>query len=370
MTWTRPTLAELVDKSVDDFDGRLPGADARLPVGVLPGLARAKAEGENELYGAIAFLADQLFDDTAEDEFLDRRGAEFGVFRKLPSFAGGPASIAGNAGMVVTAGTVVQRSDGVSYSVTADVAIGAGGAATLNLKAQDAGAAGNAAAGTKLQLQTGLAGVQNVAIVSAPGLTGGADVEDDDAYRARIIERKQNPPQAGAPPDYVRWAKEVPGVTRAWAVRNAGAGNTVTVYAMLDDANAAYGGFPQGTNGVAAGETRGTAATGDQLTVANYIFGGRQPITGLVYVCSPIANPQNFTIKGVPPALQAAVSTAIAEALNDGGSPGGTNYIDDIEAAIKAAAAGNHFLIVSPTVDIVNPAGRFPTLGVITWQYP
>ena len=43
-----------------------------------------------------------------------------------------------------------------------------------------------------------------------------------------------------------------------------------------------HGGFPQGTNGVAALETRDTAATGDQLAVANYLYPLR-PVTPIVY---------------------------------------------------------------------------------------
>ena len=62
---------------------------------------------------------------------------------------------------------------------------------------------------------------------------------------------------------------------------------------MMDVSEAAHGGFPQGTNGVAGAETRDTAATGDQLAVANYIYPLR-PATALVYACAPASQAVNY----------------------------------------------------------------------------
>ncbi|MXC98354.1 baseplate J/gp47 family protein, partial [Escherichia coli] len=51
-------------------------------------------------------------------------------------------------------------------------------------------------------------------------LTGGFDTEDLETWRARVIERYYWTPQGGADGDYVVWAKEVPGITRAWTYRH------------------------------------------------------------------------------------------------------------------------------------------------------
>ena len=60
--------------------------------------------------------------------------------------------------------------------------------------------------------------------------------------------------------------------TRAWCLPNGMGTGTVALYTMLDNANAQWGGFPQGSNGVATLELRDAAAQGDQLTVANAIY--------------------------------------------------------------------------------------------------
>ncbi|MCD3114262.1 phage baseplate protein, partial [Salmonella enterica subsp. enterica serovar Enteritidis] len=50
----------------------------------------------------------------------------------------------------------------------------------------------------------------------ADTLTGGADTEEPETWRARVMERYYWIPQGGADPDYVIWAKEIAGITRAW----------------------------------------------------------------------------------------------------------------------------------------------------------
>ncbi|MFC7611718.1 baseplate J/gp47 family protein [Teichococcus aestuarii] len=101
-----------------------------------------------------------------------------------------------------------------------------------------------------------------------------------------MLDRFRAPPQGGAVADYETWARAVPGVTRAWIAPNGMGAGTVVVYAMLDDAQAGAGGFPQGADGVAAAETRATPATGDQLTIADALYPLR-PATALVYVVAP-----------------------------------------------------------------------------------
>ena len=81
--------------------------------------------------------------------------------------------------------------------------------------------------------------------------------------------------------DYATWAISVPGVTRAWCLRNGYGAGTVVI--MLDAAQAGHDGFPVGQDGVATDEPRGVPAVGDQLTVANALY-PLQPVTALVYV--------------------------------------------------------------------------------------
>lgn len=146
----------------------------------------------------------------------------------------------------------------------------------------------------------------------------------------------------------------------------------MVVYVMLDEVQAAHGGFPQGTDGVAALESRvsGTA-TGDQLNVANYIY-DLQPVTALVYVVSPVAVEVDFTISGIASAsatVKAAISQAITDVFFSYGSPVGDLIMElsYIEAAIAAISGTAGFVITAPAGNIVLDVGEFPVLGTITY---
>ena len=81
----------------------------------------------------------------------------------------------------------------------------------------------------QLTLDSPIVGVNASANVTAGALTGGADAEDDDSLRARLLARIKEPPQGGSKADYVTWALEVPGVTRAWCYPEEMGDGTVTL---------------------------------------------------------------------------------------------------------------------------------------------
>ena len=154
-------------------------------------------------------------------------------------------------------------------------------------------------------------------------LTGGSNTEDQEAFRARVMDAYREPPRGGAEMDYATWAISVPGVTRAWCLRNGYGAGTVVVYIMLDAAQAGHDGFPVGQDGVATDEPRGVPAVGDQLTVANALY-PLQPVTALVYVCSPRRNSLTLTLEGLSGAslsTRAAIAQAVAGVLMLSGSP-------------------------------------------------
>ena len=96
-------------------------------------------------------------------------------------------------------------------------ATSAGGVLRVPITCSTTGAVGNADDGTALILVTPVNGLPSSGV--ADTLTGGFDTEDLETWRARVIERYYWTPQGGADGDYVVWAKEVPGITRAWTYR-------------------------------------------------------------------------------------------------------------------------------------------------------
>ncbi len=64
-----------------------------------------------------------------------------------------------------------------------------------------------------MTLDVAIDGIQSTGAAGAL-VASGADIEDDDDFRERVLEAYQNPPQGGNRTDYQRWALAVPGVTR------------------------------------------------------------------------------------------------------------------------------------------------------------
>lgn len=369
MPFERPTLTALARQARADLAGST-GAWAILrasPLGVLSKVVSGLVHG---LYGYLDWIARMAVPVTAEDEYLRAWAALKGVERKPAEFAAATATFTGSPGAILPNGTRIARdADGVAYLTTELATIDVGGTLTVPIQAEVAGAAGNALSGAGVSIAAAVSGVTAGGVLATPA-AGGADEEPIAAFRERMLERYRVPPQGGALTDYVGWAKEVPGVTRAWAKRTDE--GVVSVWVMLDDARASDDGFPQGTNGVATDETRGTPATGDQLVVADYIY-PRRPATALVQVLAPQVYVIPVTITGLVNDTvenRAAVVTALEAMMRRNGEPGGTIYPSDIAAAIAGVAGVEHFSLTAPTSPAVAPAGYLPQLGTVTWVTP
>ncbi|WP_338523374.1 baseplate J/gp47 family protein [Pseudomonas batumici] len=374
MPFPRPTLSDLRARVASDITSGLPTADGLLRFSNLQITGKAVAGMAYLNYGYLDWIARQGVPYTASGEFLYAWGALKNVYPKPSTVASGQVTFPGTPGVTVDAGTQVVRSDSATFTTQASTTVGAGGTLVVQVTADVAGEAGNTPVGSLMTLGTSITGVQSTGAVTTV-ITGGADQELDGAFFDRMLAAYQSTPNGGSDNDYVTWAKNVPGVTRAWCMPNGFGTGTVVVYTMLDDANAAYGGFPQGTNGISPRDNRvtsGNLAAGDQLTIANSIY-VQQPVTAMVYSCSPIAAPIAWTITGLLAAsltTRAAVAAAISGVLFDQGAPladGSSVDISDVSAAISAIAGTQGFVITSPAANIPNTLGYLPTLGTVTY---
>lgn len=369
MPFPRPTLSQLIAQTYADIRSNLPGADPLLRFSNLNILAKAVAALANGHYGYQDWIAKQSNPFTATEENLEAWAALKGIVRLPASAAAGVVTFTGTVGALIPGGTRLVRGDGVEYTTDADATIGGGGNITASVTAIEAAALGNALVSTILTLGTAIGGV-DAAVTVTTALTGGADAETDDSLRTRMLQAYAAPPQGGSQADYVQWARAVPGVTRAWCEPNGMGSGTVIVRFMMDVTEAAFGGFPQGTDGTATDETRATNATGDQLTVANFIF-ELQPVTALVYAVAPVNNPIAFTLTGTAAwsaATKTAVEDAIEAALVQQGEPGATVQLSYIEAAIGAVAGTAGYVITVPAANVAQTAGQLPTRGAMTYQ--
>jgi uncharacterized phage protein gp47/JayE len=338
--YDRPSLAQVVERVRTDVLSRLSTddvlrrADAEVYARVLGGVAHG-------LYGFIEWLSSQIIYDTATVEYLERWASIWGVARKPAAAATGSVTFAVQPGSVIAAGALT----------TADATV-VGGSATAPVQASVAAAAGNRATGQSLRLVSPVDGVQPTA--TAGELSGGADVETDDALRARLLERIQAPPQGGAAADYVAWALAVPGVTRAWVYPQELGLGTVTVRFVRD---------LDGTGAAIIPDAPEVAA------VQAYID-ERRPVTANVTVVSPTAVPLDFTITDVVPdtaAVRAAVEAELQDLLLREAVPGGTLLLSHIRAAISAAAGEADYTLTVPSADVSTSTGELTTMGTITW---
>jgi uncharacterized phage protein gp47/JayE len=387
MPYSRPTLTTLRNQIQTDIVTAVSLLVSLLQKAVLKIVGAALAGLVFGLYGYLDWIARMAVPFTAEDEYLAAWGAMKGVFLKDATPAVLQAQFPGSTGTPLEAGTLVARSDGFTYSVVATESVDGTGFVTVGITALTTGSAGNCDDGTAIVLSAAVPGIQSNGLITET-TSSGADVEEQDEFRGRVMQAFQDPVQGGDKSDYVTWAEEVPGVTRAWCAPNGFGAGTVVLYVMFDDAEASHAGFPQGTDGVSqfdegpGGAPRDTPATGDQLVVADTIV-VEQPVTALVYVCSPIENGIAFTIAGLSTAsaaTQASVSAAISDVFFREGQPGGTVDLSDINSAIGAVSGTGGYLITQitgtvngttttypPNTNITNSTGQLPVLINIVW---
>ena len=350
MPFARPPLSELIERASADIEAGLPGTDARLRRSNLAVMARMHAGGMHGLYGYLDWLAKQLMPDTAEVVFLDRWAGIWGVIRNPAAFASGPVTVTGTTGVVVPTGTQLQRSDGAAFVATADATL-ASGTAAVTVAAIEAGAAGNAVAGTQMSFVQPVSGVSSQAVVAVGGLVGGADRESDEALRGRVLARIQQAPMGGAQADYVAWALEVPGVTRAWCYPLELGVGTVVVRFVRD------------------GDVSLIPDAGEVTAVQDYID-ERRPVCAQVTVSAPTAAALNLSITITPSsaAVKAAVEAELADVLQREAYPGGTILLSHLREAISVAAGETNNVLTAPTADVTHTAGQMPVLGTITWS--
>jgi uncharacterized phage protein gp47/JayE len=317
-----------------------------------------------EEYGYLDYISLQATPVTATDEAALDWGALKGKTLEPATAATAIAIFTGPAETDIPISTPLTRTDGTAYVTTADAVIAAG-ATTVNIpiEAVNTGASGTIAAGAALTMSNPIQGVA-VGVLVVSSTTPGTDIETFDAFKARYLFAFANPPAGGSLTDYEQWALDIPGITRAWTSGNGQGPGTVVVYIMLDTSEAANGGFPVGSNGVASLETRYAPATGDQLTAANAIYPLR-PVTALVYVFAPVPLTIDFAFTGLgannTEANEAIALSALQALFLAIGTPLGQTIEPSLwQGALTSALGGIPFTLTAPVSPIVVPLGSLP----------
>jgi uncharacterized phage protein gp47/JayE len=168
------------------------------------------------------------------------------------------------------------------------------------------------------------------------------------------LQRIQQPPMGGDQDDYVQWALQVPGVTRAWCYPQEMGIGTCTVRFMMDDLRADNGGFP---------------LPSDIDTVQAYLDTKRPVTVEDLFVVAPIPFPIDVPIRNLvsdDQATRANITTSLEAAFLAKSKPGQTWYeVWSTDAILQASGVVSFNLLAS---DVPMPApGYMPVLGDITY---
>jgi uncharacterized phage protein gp47/JayE len=218
----------------------------------------------------------------------------------------------------------------------------------------------NLLSGARLTLSTPISGVTAAAFVRVDGITGGTDVETDDALRARVMESRANPTANFSPTEIEKRAKSVIGVTRVKVNRATPDPGDVTVLFVRDgDANI----IP-------------SAADIEQVRLKLLEILPATSEEDALIVDAPDAVDVNFNFTAISPNTQSmkdAIAATLEAFFQDEVQIEVSITEDQIRSSIiqtidtETGFALQSFTLSTPTADIPITAGNIARLGTVTF---
>jgi uncharacterized phage protein gp47/JayE len=451
MPIARDTLTEIVERMVSDLvlsvnSGQLDTSkqiDPTILNSYVRGIVEAIAGGIDSNNDLSEQVLDQIFIQTATDEFLERWGVIFGITRQPATKATGTLSFTGSSGGIIPIGRTLTRSDGEEYITTSSGTIASqtinissitrvGTLATVtttsnhnlatgqvldsiqgsdqpeynlsnitisvisnnqftyqvtgspttpatgtitateiytfvSIEASDFGALRNSGSGSVFTLVSPIANVDDSAIATFEGITGGLDIESDISYRARILERTSNftaPFTKSGIPIFIK--QFITGITRVWINEATPSAGSTEIYFVKDnDINI----IPTSQQ---LADTKNLIINGNNLT--NGIKPANMPDAN-VYVLAPTAVPVNFTFSSLSPNtsdMQAAITNSLTDFFKSdqivlSEDVLENEYTNAIFNTLDSNGNVPVFALTTPTGDITINTGELATLGNITF---
>ena len=344
MSFSRPSLSTLRSRIAADVSGRLLDGSPLRSRSVLSVLVYVWAGACHLMYGALQWYFSQFWIKTAEKEYLERKASTWGITRKAGARAVGQVTFSGSG--IVHAGSVLRNDSGLLFTVDADVSVPGTGVVT----ASETGSASNLERGETLTLVQAVAGVSGSAVVVS--MTGGVDAETDDELRNRVLTALRNPPMGGSAADYVTWALEVPGVTRAWCY---------PLYLGLGTVGLSF---------VCDGQDDSPLPDEEMVRRVQEYIEERKPVTADVMVFAPRAVPVDIRLRIVPDtsAVREAVKAELHDLFTREAEPGVTLLKSHIDEAVSITSGEEDHLLLEPAVNIVPASGELPVLRNVTFE--
>ncbi|MFC3336895.1 baseplate J/gp47 family protein [Paracandidimonas soli] len=346
MPFDIPNLPTLLGRAEADFEALAADSLRRSDAKVI---ARVHGGAAYGLYGFLGHIARQILPDSCDEDVLRRWAAMRDVDRWAAVAASGSILVSGVPGAIVGKDRLWQRFDGQQYAVVADTMI-ADGPTLVPVRAMMPGAAGNTDPGVRLSLVSPVAGVLEQAEVDPDGLVSGLDLEPLNEWRTRVIESFRVVPHGGSDEDYVMWARQVPGVTRAWTKPNYMGPGTVGVFFVRDyDANILPG--PA------------------QIAEVYAHIESVRPVTGELYVLSPTLLQVHHRIELRPDTeqLRLRVEGSLRNMYARDADLGERIYWSHFGEAVSGTVGEVDHRILEPLDDVVPGPHELPVFGGIEW---
>ena len=284
------------------------------------------------------------FCSTCDASALDGFGVEYGMPHKAPMSACGYVSVIledGASAVVIPKGTVLtDSSSSLEYEVAENTTIAAV-SGNVFVKALENGASTNLEEGVELEFRDDpIEGVESIfAIDVSGGVAEGVEIDGDvkvwgetaEEYRARLLNRIQNPVNGGSRDDYWRWATRFQFVTDAFVMPNQPNVNSVSVAIANYNSEFIY-------------------CSADQVTeVKNYMTDDvRRPITADVRVFSVTPVDVDILAKITP--YNDSVKQSVQDAVNQylrTVKPGSVVTFEQLELVVLSNSTAETFKIIS-----------------------
>lgn len=306
-----------------------------------------------------------MFPAWAQDEWLDLHAKGKGLTRKAANPASGELLITGISGTTIPAGfkfaaPAIGDQPAIEYETKEKYTIGVDGTVTITVTAVKPGIIGNVPANTVTLMMTPIKGI--TAITNQAQITGGTEIESNDALRGRIdeIDAASEANFVGSDADYKRWAEAVAGVGTALVMPEWNGAGTVKVI-VID------------SNGQPANATIIAAVNDSIMSPADRSL-RKAPIGATVTIEAPTAKTINYvftlemdageTQTTVLDRFKANLQTYYIEAKKEGVVR--YNRIASILTETIGVKDFTGLTINAATVNISLTASEYPVTGTIT----
>lgn len=244
MEYKAPAALEIVDDSVihERMLSVLPPDIDKTPGGFAHDFTMPAAIEKSNMMYDLNEAIQLFFPAWSYGVFLDWIAREVGISRRSAARASGYLTITGAEGKRIPAGfkwaTVsINDEENIEFETVESVTIGETKTAQVYVRCTEPGPQGNVPPGSITLMVSPTGGIME--ITNALAFTGGTNDEDDDGLRARIEARdlSSESSHVGNEGDYIRWAKEVPGVGDVIVISEWQGKGTGTLKLVVMDSN-------------------------------------------------------------------------------------------------------------------------------------